>query len=75
MPQVAGVITETNTKGEIVRVTIDVEKHREMITPVLVQMGVLEKTELQKILESGNWLSIEESRQSTLKHIRERWSK
>lgn len=73
MSQVAGVTTETNTKGEIVRVTFDVEKHRDMIMPVLVQMGVLEKTQFEKDFERG--ISVEEARKRTHEFIRSLWKK
>jgi hypothetical protein len=66
MPRIAGVVTEKNAKGEITFVTINVKKHRETIMPVLEQMGVVEKKE---------WLTVEEARKLSLKHLDELWKK
>lgn len=69
MAQVAGVVTQTNNLGEITHVTIDVKKHHEIITPVLEQLGVVEKSRLQQMLESGTWLTVEESRQRSIDFV------
>lgn len=53
MPRIAGIATKKNTKGEITHVTINVEKHREVITPMLYELGVIVKTKFQKECESA----------------------
>jgi len=73
MASIAGVTTQKNAKGDITYVTIDVEKHRDVITPVLRQLGVIEKTEFQKECEGG--LTVGEARESSLKFIEEIWRK
>jgi hypothetical protein len=75
MAKIAGIKTLKNTKGEITHVTINVKKHKQIITPVLEELGVIEKSELQKMLESDEWITVEELRESALKHIDELWSK
>jgi len=73
MPHIAGVTTKKNIKGEITHVTINIQKHKKTITPVLLQMGVIEKTQFQKDCESG--YTIEEARAMSHKHIEQLWKK
>jgi hypothetical protein len=73
MAQIAGVSTLKNDKGDITHVTIDVKKHKEIITPVLRHLGVIGKTKFQKECEGG--LSVEEAKKSSLKFIDEIWGK
>ena len=44
MAQVAGITTKKNTKGELTHVTINVKKHKERITPMLEELGVVKKS-------------------------------
>ena len=53
MPRMAGITTKKNDRGKITHVTINVQKHRETITPVLLQLGVIEKTQFQKDCEGA----------------------
>ncbi len=68
MPRIAGITTKKNVKGKITHVTIDVQKHKQAIIPVLNQLGVIEKTEFQKDCEGA--ISIEEAREDTLNFVR-----
>jgi hypothetical protein len=53
MPQVAGITTKKNVKGEITHVTFNVKKHKETITPLLNHLGILPKTKFQIECEAG----------------------
>lgn len=68
MARIAGVTTQKDTKGNLTHVTINLKKHKEVL-PMLQQMGVIEKSELQKMLDSDKWISVEESRKRTLEKI------
>jgi hypothetical protein len=73
MPQIAGVTTKKNVKGEITHVTINVKKHEAVITPVLEEMGVLKKMSFQERYEKA--YTIEQMKQMTLTHLRSIWKK
>ncbi len=73
MESIAGITTQKNAQGDITYVTIDVQKHRDVITPLLKQLGLIEKTEFQKECEGG--LTVSEARESSLKFIEEIWRK
>jgi hypothetical protein len=73
MPRIAGVATQKNTKGEITHITIDVNKHKEFVAPLLAQLGVKEKTKFEKDWERG--ITPEELRQNLHKRIKELWKK
>jgi hypothetical protein len=75
MVQLAGISTKQNAKGEITHVTTDVEKHKELITPLLKQLGITQKTKFQEEIESGEWHTVEEARALSLKYVDELWSK
>ena len=75
MPRITGVVTEKNAKGEITFVTINVKKHKAAIMPLLEQMGVVEKSEFTQELEKEEWLSVEEARKLSLKHLDKLWKK
>ncbi|MEO6639400.1 MAG: hypothetical protein ABIN25_14065 [Ginsengibacter sp.] len=68
MPRIAGITTKKNDRGEITHVTINVQKHKETITPVLQRLGVIEKTKFQKDCEGA--ITIEDARQDTLDFVR-----
>lgn len=74
MARIAGVTTQKDTKGNVTHVTINLKKHKAVL-PLLEQMGVIEKSELQKMMDSGTWLTVEEARAHTIKHVREKWNK
>lgn len=68
MARIAGIATQKNTKGEITHVTIDVKKHREIITPVLEKLGVIEKSKF--VSEWENAISIEEFRERSIDFVK-----
>lgn len=74
MPHIAGVTTQKDARGNVTHVTINLKKHKEVL-PLLQQMGVIEKSELQKMLESEEWVTIEESRAKAYAKIKELWKK
>lgn len=73
MSRVAGIATLENAKGEITHVTIDVKKHREVMTPILYQLGIIEESKFMKDFENG--LTIEEARKSSHEFIKELWKR
>ncbi len=73
MIQSDGIIAETNAKGEIIQVTIDVQKHRELAEPALNYLQAGEKRKFQQEFEQGH--TIEETRAFLYKHIDELWKK
>jgi selenocysteine-specific translation elongation factor len=73
MPNVAGITTKKDSDGKITHVTIDVQQHKEKITPMLYELGVMEKTAFQ--IECENGYSIEEARALTLNYLRTKWNK
>jgi hypothetical protein len=68
MPQIAGVTTKKNVKGEIKHVTINLKKHEALITAVLEEMGVLKKMSFQERYEKA--YTVEQMKQMTLTHLR-----
>lgn len=75
MARVAGITTQKNTKGEITHVTINVKKHREAFGQILEEMGVLEKSDLQKKMESQKWHTREEAEVEIFKKLDKLWQK
>jgi hypothetical protein len=73
MPQVAGITTKKNVRGELTHVTINIKKHKEAITPMLEKLGVISKTPFQKEFEKG--IPLEEARQKLLTKVRTLWGK
>lgn len=73
MAQVAGITTKKNTKGEITHVTFNVKKHKDTITPILNQLGVMQITEFQKKCE--NSISLEQGRKICQDYLKEIWTK
>jgi selenocysteine-specific translation elongation factor len=73
MAEVAGITTQKDTAGKITHVTIDVQQHKDKITPMLYELGVMEKTAFQ--IECENGYTIEQARSLTLNYLREKWNK
>ncbi len=73
MPDVKGITTTKNEDGKITHVTIDVQEYKDVITPMLYELGVMEKTAFQKECENG--ISIEESRKRIHAKIDSLWQK
>jgi hypothetical protein len=59
MARIAGVTTKKDTKGKITHVTINAKKHPEAVGK-LKEMGLMEKSSLQKELEAGQYDAISE---------------
>lgn len=73
MPRIAGVATQKNAKGEITHLTIDVKKHKEIVAPLLEQLGVKMKSKFEEDWERG--VSLEEVRKNLHKRMKEIWKK
>jgi len=73
MARIAGIATKKNTKGEITHVIIDVQKHRALITPMLYELGVMEKTTFQVECESA--IPLEDFRKKMHKRVKAAWQK
>jgi len=74
MARIAGVTTTKNEKGENISITIDLRKRKEAI-PLLTKIGLLEKSDAQKRVESNKYMSIEDARRHTLAHVKQSWGK
>ena len=73
MPRIAGVATQKNTKGEITHLTIDVKKHKDIVAPLLEQLGVKFKSKFEEDWQRG--VSLEEARKNSHDFIRKMWKK
>ena len=73
MIQSDGIIAETNAKGEIIQVTIDVQKHQELAEPALEYLRLEEKSKFQQ--ECARAISIEEAKKLTLDLLEKSWGK
>jgi selenocysteine-specific translation elongation factor len=73
MPEVSGITTQRDTEGKITHVTIDVQQHKDKITPMLYELGIMEKTAFQ--IECENGFTIEESRKRVHAKIDSLWKK
>ena len=73
MPRIAGVATQKNTKGEITHLTIDVKKHKNIVAPLLEQLGVKPKSKFEADWERG--ITLEEFRKNLHKRTKELWKK
>ena len=73
MPRIAGVATKKNNRGEITHVTINVEKHRALITPMLYELRVIEKTTFQQECEQA--IPFEDFRKKMHKRVKAAWQK
>jgi hypothetical protein len=53
MIDIEGIETQTNSKGEITHLTIDVEKHKDIVAPILEQLALSEKEQFDTKWKSG----------------------
>ena len=74
MARIAGIATKKNRKGEITHVTIDIKKHRDTITPMLEQLGVIKESSFDEEWERGG-MTVEELKNSLHKTVDELWRK
>lgn len=73
MELIEGVVTQQNEQGDITYVTIDVQKHRSIITPVLEQLEVVKKLSVEEECAAG--ITVDELRKSLLQKVDELWQK
>jgi hypothetical protein len=73
MGRIAGIATRKNIKGEITHVTINVQKHRELIFPMLYELGVIEKSTFEKECEQA--IPLEDFRKKMHKRVKAAWQK
>ena len=73
MADVKGITTTKNEAGKITHVTIDVNEYKDVITPMLYELGVMEKSAFQIECDKGS--SIEESRKKIHAKIDSLWQK
>ena len=71
MPRIARVATQKNTKGEITHLTIDVKKHKDIVAPLLEQLGVKGNSKFEQDWERG--ITLEEARANTHERIKKLW--
>jgi hypothetical protein len=57
MAKIAGVTTKKDIRGKITHVTINTKKHPEAVSK-LIELGLMEKSPLQKELETGQFDSV-----------------
>ena len=67
MTKLAGISLRKNTEGHITHITIEVDKHKELMQPLLKQLGIDEETETEQ--KYSNALSLKESLQSTIELV------
>jgi hypothetical protein len=73
MARIAGIATKRNTKGEITHVTIDVQKHRALITPMLYELGIIEEKTFNQECEAA--IPLEDFRKKMHKRVSGLWKK
>jgi hypothetical protein len=73
MIDIEGIETQTNQRGEITHLTLDVVKYKDILEPILEQLAQSEKEKFDKKWETG--ISIEEARKKTHDFINELWKK
>jgi hypothetical protein len=72
MTVIAGITTKKNSQGKLTHVTVDVRKHKQVVS-IFEEIGLMPKTDFQKRCEQG--ITVEEARQRSLNHIRSIWKK
>ena len=53
MARIAGISTQKDSKGNILKVTFDLKKHGAEIMPILVKIGAVEEDEFEKQWKEG----------------------
>lgn len=74
MASIAGVTTRKDDNGMLTHVTVDLKKHPEALS-LLKQIGLIGKNEYKQENEQSEWLTVEEAKVLSLKHIDEIWKK
>jgi hypothetical protein len=73
MIDIEGIETQTNQKGEITHLTLDVVKYKYILEPILEQLALSEKEQFDKKWKTG--ISPEQLRQNLHKRIEKLWAK
>ncbi|TAF74626.1 MAG: hypothetical protein EAZ53_08240 [Bacteroidetes bacterium] len=82
MARIAGISTQTNAKGIVTKITVDLKKHPK-VKEALIEIGYLTKTqqqiedeEFEKDWNNPTNLTVEQARQLSLEHINSlKWDK
>lgn len=73
MIDIEGIETQTNQRGEITHLTLDVVKYRDILEPILEQLAQSEKEKFDKKWETG--ISPEQLQENLHKRIEALWAK
>ena len=69
MARIAGIQTETNSKGEPTSITINLKKHPEAIK-TLIEIGLIEQDDFERKWNNPNNLTIEQARDKSKELVR-----
>ena len=72
MARIAGISTQTNSKGMVTKITIDLKKHPEAKAP-LVAIGLMEENQFEQMVRNGSYTPIEEARVELLSFTKSLW--
>ncbi|TAG59213.1 MAG: hypothetical protein EAZ27_00910 [Cytophagales bacterium] len=72
MSRIAGISPETNAKGVVTKITIDLKKHPQAKAP-LVELGLIEEDVFQTMVKNRNYTPIEEARVKLLNFTKSLW--
>jgi hypothetical protein len=73
MVSIDGIDTKINNKGEITHLTIDVEKHKNIVAPLLERLALSEKEQFDEKWKNG--ISPEQLKENLHKRIEKLWMK
>jgi hypothetical protein len=73
MIDIEGIETQTNKKGEITHLTLDVVKYKDFLEPILEQLALSEKKAFDKKWDTG--ISPEQLKENLHKRIEKLWAK
>lgn len=73
MIDIKGIETQSNLQGEITHITLEVEKYKDILEPILEQLAQAQKTDFDKKWATG--IGLEDARKKTHEYIRKMWKK
>jgi BMFP domain-containing protein YqiC len=73
MIDIEGIETQTNKDGQITHLTLDVEKYKDILAPIMNQLALSEKEAFDNKWRKG--ISPEELKQNLHKRIEKLWAK
>jgi BMFP domain-containing protein YqiC len=73
MIDIEGIETQTNQKGEITHLTLDVVKYKDFLEPILEQLALSEKENFDKKWKTG--ISPSQLKENLHKRIEKLWAK